>query len=241
MTYEEVEYAPGLGLDLYDVPDSTCTFIYIHGGSWTSRDKSEYTHLGNTFQSRGFRCAIINYTLSPNRISDIIHPIHVQDTVKAIEYLSNHYTHLIGIGHSAGAHILATLHLQWDRFSSAAPALKGAVGVEGIYDIIQCNLDFPSYADWFFTFAFGPDQEAWRLASPQYMDTVGFTMPWLVIHTPEDELVKPNQSTRFHQHLLDLHVPADLLYLHGKHFDIVQKDPNYLSLIDACITFASQS
>eukprot|EP01087_Luapelamoeba_hula_P011302 TRINITY_DN3054_c0_g1_i1.p1 TRINITY_DN3054_c0_g1~~TRINITY_DN3054_c0_g1_i1.p1 ORF type:complete len:172 (-),score=32.62 TRINITY_DN3054_c0_g1_i1:19-534(-) len=109
------------------------------------------------------------------------------------------------MGHSAGGYMGGLLCLDPTLLAkyneTAHTALRGVIGVQGIYDLNQLSVDFPSYKAWFLDFAFGTD--LWRAenASPQNLTTSGPLPPWLFIHSPDDELVNLLQTTRFIDHL----------------------------------------
>ena len=121
--------------------------IYVHGGSWCSGDKSEWS-LRQTrfFIDNGYICVSINYRLSPLYASNstqphIMHPTQICDVANAIAWVESHIieyggdpSRLILIGHSAGAHLVA-LYITNQRYSERAGAkirnVKGACLLDG--------------------------------------------------------------------------------------------------------------
>jgi arylformamidase len=120
---------------------SEALLVFIHGGYWRSRDKSDFSYLAPAFVRRGVTLAIPNYGLCP--------AVGVEDIVKqnllAIAWLW-HYGARYGVnpgrlyvaGHSAGGHLTAMmLAARWDRYMPELPynLVKGALAISGIYDL----------------------------------------------------------------------------------------------------------
>ncbi|MEK9721378.1 MAG: alpha/beta hydrolase [Quisquiliibacterium sp.] len=115
--------------------------VFIHGGFWRSRSKSDYSWLAPAFQARGISVALIDYDLAPAvRIETI-----VLQTLRAIEWLwraaeRHHYdpSRIFVAGHSAGGHLTAMcLSALWPLWDPDLPAdlVKGGVAISGIYDL----------------------------------------------------------------------------------------------------------
>ena len=96
-------------LDLYKSDDPHAKkplLLFVHGGAWSTGDKSTYRFLGHAFASQGFDVAIINYHLAPQHIF----PTSVDDLVLALNFLHAAQNrlgvstnHVLLMGHSAGA------------------------------------------------------------------------------------------------------------------------------------------
>lgn len=183
----DVPYGPHSKLDLYvpeeivlvgDVVDAVLV-VFIHGGAWRAGDKSQHVQLARRWASPGASgsppivVAVPNYRLSPA----VQHPVHTSDVHDALQYLFApgrddkipllHYSQVWIVGHSAGAHICASLVLASSYFPAAntsksvphssdpksdAPAsedpvlsrITGVIGIEGIYDIDLLLAHFPN-------------------------------------------------------------------------------------------------
>jgi kynurenine formamidase len=201
-------------LDLY-IPkgaDSPPLFLYIHGGAWITGDKSLYSKLGRGLAARGIATAIINYRLS-SRANKIRHPSATLDGAAAVYWLQQNakkYGYdsscfVVG-GHSAGAHMTGLLLLDpgyLGSFEVKPSSIAGAIGLEGIYDIPRLVKRWPDYRNDFLEVAFGPDK-GWGRASPQsHVKQRKDKCPWLIIHSPKDELVDIPQSESFVKALKD--------------------------------------
>src|SRR5215475_15946006 len=103
-------------LDIY-IPEgkpSIPVVVSIHGGSLTEGDKSEETHVGQTFASAGIGAVVINYRLTPI----VSHPGHIEDAAEAFAWVKHHIAEYGGdpanvflISHSAGAYLISLLAL----------------------------------------------------------------------------------------------------------------------------------
>lgn len=131
----DVLYGPGprMTFDLFcPKAPSLGTAIFIHGGYWHSRDKSDWSHLMDGLVRAGWAVAVVAYPLAPMaqmpEISDAI--------AAAFSTISNLDDKPIRIfGHSAGGH-LAALMLSEDRLGAAVSSrIERVVAVSGVFDL----------------------------------------------------------------------------------------------------------
>ncbi len=86
-TYVDVSYGPDMRnvLDFWNAPGEGARplLVYIHGGGWTTGDKTEKMPEFGPFLDRGISCAAIQYRLTP------MHPLPapVRDAARAIQFL----------------------------------------------------------------------------------------------------------------------------------------------------------
>ncbi len=117
-------------LDIYVADDSLLerehpVAIYIHGGGWSSGDKSEWsTNAVNAFRDLDYISVSVNYRLS----GEVAFPVNLEDVVSAINWIYNHIQEYGGnphdlnlIGHSSGAHLAALVacnqkYMEWADF-----------------------------------------------------------------------------------------------------------------------------
>lgn len=189
---------PSQVLDLY-VPDKgpTRLLVFVHGGAWQGGSRHEFDAVCRRLQKEGRAVATVDYRLSPA----VRHPAHAEDVAHALAWLRAHAkehniipSEIVAIGHSAGAHILATIATDPKLFALAQPA--GFVGLEGIYDVPQLAKRWPKYPDWFLKKAFGPDPKGWPT-----LGKLATKAPWLLVHSKGDELVDMGQTDAFAAHL----------------------------------------
>jgi len=91
------------------------------------------------------------------------------------------------------------------KFAVKCNIIAGVIGIQGLYDINQFAIDSSQYIGEF-EFTFGRyNSDKWKAVSPQYainnipegLKRIAFMM----IHSPEDNLVASNQSENFATHL----------------------------------------
>lgn len=134
--------SPAEKLDIFPAEGrSEALLVFIHGGYWRSRDKSDFSYLAPAFIRHGVTLALPNYGLCP--------AVGVEDIVKqnllAIAWLW-HYGARYGVkpgrlfvaGHSAGGHLAAMmLAARWNTYMPELPynLVKGGLAISGIYDL----------------------------------------------------------------------------------------------------------
>jgi len=133
---------PGETLDLYPSRkgDGTC-LVFIHGGYWRSRDKSEFAFLAPAWVAAGVSLAVVNYDLCP--------AVTVEEIVRQMlragrwlwlnaERLGMDEDRLYVSGHSAGGHLAAMMMAAvWPALDARLPRnlYKGALAISGLYDL----------------------------------------------------------------------------------------------------------
>ncbi len=133
---------PAERLDIFPAEGrSEALLVFIHGGYWRSRDKSDFSYLAPAFNRRGVTLVLPNYGLCPKvGIEDI-----VKQNLLAIAWLW-HYGARYGVnpgrlyvaGHSAGGHLAAMmLAARWNTYMPELPynLVKGGLAISGIYDL----------------------------------------------------------------------------------------------------------
>lgn len=194
--------------------------FFVHGGAWIGGDKAAHEALGQAFAKRGICAVTLNYPLAPAAP----HPAPVKELEKALREVPTllpapacDRARIYLAGHSAGAHLIG----QWNS-EYRNPAVKGFVGLEGIYDLPKLAARWPTYPDWFLKKAFG-EAKNWARASPARRDPLG-RAPWLLVHSAQDELVDTAQSEAMRDHLKEKKVSAELLTLDaGSHDEVVRR------------------
>ena len=202
---------PAQVLDLF-LPEEgpTGLIVFVHGGAWQGGSRHEYDRVAARLRREGRAVATVDYRLSPG----VRHPAHAEDVARALAWLRAHAaqygfvpSRIVAVGHSAGAHILATIATDPKLLAQASPA--GFVGLEGIYDVPDLARRWPTYPDWFLKKAFGPEA-GWPAASPTRRKLAAQT-PWLLVHSKGDELVDMGQMEAYAAHLKASGVPYDEL------------------------------
>src|SRR5204863_1542540 len=130
-------------LDLYIPKGKTNlpVLFFIHGGAWTSGDRTQYPPLGNRYASEGILTVVPSYRLAPK----FPHPAQIEDTAAAFAWTVRNISarggdtnRIFVAGHSAGAHLVALLALD-EKYLTAhqlSPKLiRGVLGFSGAYNL----------------------------------------------------------------------------------------------------------
>lgn len=218
MVFRDIAYRSGGNgghkLDIYLPPKldaSSPVLIMVHGGAWISGTKAVYEPLARNFAQEGMVAIVPEYRLSP----ETQHPSHADDVRDAIQWTvaqSAKYgfstAKIILMGHSAGAHIAATLAADPKGLPAGVPA--AFIGIAGIYDLPALDKRWPGYDTWFLNVAFGPRGPKWKDASPAQAPAKNRGR-WLLIQGEGDELVDVDQTRAFAAHLKSQKIEAELL------------------------------
>ncbi len=186
--------ADGLALDVYrpthahDAP----VVVFFWGGSWQEGDKSEYYFLGTKLAAQGFVVVIPNYRLYPA----VRYPAFIHDSARAVAWVHAHISdfggnpsHLVLMGHSAGAYNAAMLALNPEYLHAVGLSrhdIAGMIGLGGPYDFLPL-VDPKLQA------IFAPAEP--DLASTQPISWVdGKSPPMLLIESAVDTIVLPKNT-----------------------------------------------
>lgn len=198
-------------LDVYPTtgPESAPVLFFVHGGGWSSGNKSLYEYLGHHFSRNGFCTVIINHRLSP----EVKHPEHASDAAKAFSWVHEHIENYGGdperislMGHSSGAHITALLCSDpsyLNELGRSPNEVKRYVGLSGVYKI-DLMITLSGYHHVF-------NMEDTTRASPAHYVPA---CPCLLAYGEYDYMTMPRQTMAF----------ADQIEAHGDHVEVVLAD-----------------
>jgi acetyl esterase/lipase len=197
--------------DLVDVP----VLLFVHGGSWSSGDKSAYSFVGRTFASQGFATVVINYRLSPA----VQHPAHIEDVARAFAWVYKNIARYGGnpekifiAGHSAGGHLVALLALDEKYLQAHAllpRTIKGAIPLSGVYDVtvIPPGTNYDA--------VFGTDPQVRLDASPMTHISSN-EPPFLVVYAQFEYPTLDAQARQFSERLMLNGNEVQLLEIPGR-------------------------
>lgn len=193
VVYEGQSYGPAARhrLDLY-LPlvrnSETPIAVFFYGGSWKWGSRRRYGFVGHALASRGIATVVADYRLYP----DVRFPAFNHDAALAVRWMmDNRARYDLGersvhvMGHSAGAHIAASLALDPTYLSGVdlnRQALASVIGLSGPYAMYPSEINF--IADIF------PRGEAEAAARPITMARAD-APPMLLLHGQTDRLVPP--------------------------------------------------
>ena len=120
--------------------------MWIHGGYWMSRDKSDFSFMARPLVAAGVTVVMVNYALAPHvTVTEI-----VRQNRDAGNWLWRNASKLgvdrgrlfVG-GHSAGGHLTAMLlTTDWRKFDRQLPLhlFRGGIALSGVYDLEPIRL-----------------------------------------------------------------------------------------------------
>lgn len=144
----DVPYGPGDDerLDVFPAerPDAP-VLLYFHGGYWRSRSKEDVSFLASAFVPSGITFVGVDYSLAPSAPMKQM----VRQVRAAVGWVHNHAgdigvdAHRVHVaGHSAGAHLAATLLAKAWRLEAGLPddVVKSGCLTSGLYDLEPIRL-----------------------------------------------------------------------------------------------------
>jgi acetyl esterase/lipase len=125
-------------LDVY-TPADAGTFrpvvVFWYGGSWQNGSRSSYRFVGAALAESGFVAVLPDYRLYPQ----VKFPEFLDDAARAVLWVQQHAEEFGGnprqivlMGHSAGAHIAASLALDARYLARAGASIEGIVALVGL-------------------------------------------------------------------------------------------------------------
>jgi arylformamidase len=140
----DIAYGDGAGetLDVFPAAQPGApVLVFVHGGYWRSRDKSEFSFIAPALNAAGATVVLPNYALAP---AVSVEHISLQ-MVRALAWTWRNAARFGGdaariavAGHSAGGHLAAMLlSCRWKQVADDLPAnlVTGALSISGLYDL----------------------------------------------------------------------------------------------------------
>lgn len=210
---EDVEYAPGLQLDIYRAVDAPPgprpALLQIHGGSWRGGNRRQQARpLIHRLAERGWVCVAASYPLVP----EAVFPDQLVGLKRAVGWMRTAGTRygidpgfIAVTGGSAGGHLAALVALTANRpeyqpgFEEADTSIQAAVPVYGIYDFLNRNRtrdEWPIIPRGVMRAPKHEAEDSYRRASP--LDQVhSAAPPFFVIHGASDAVVPVAEAHQF--------------------------------------------
>ena len=224
----DVEYAPGLMLDVYRRRDLAEGFhpalLYVHGGSWRGGNRRQQGRpLLHRLAQEGWICVSVSYPLVPAATF----PDQLIALKRALSWLRRDGLdygvdpEFVAVcGGSAGGHLAALLALTAGRleyqpgFEEADTSVQAAIPVYGVYDFLNRNKtrdEWPIIPRYVMKADPHTDSEMFRRASP--LDQVhSAAPPFMVVHGEADSVVPTAEAHQFVDALRTVSSSPCLLY-----------------------------
>jgi acetyl esterase/lipase len=236
---EDIEYAPGLHLDVYRRADATSpgpALLQVHGGSWTGGHRRQQARpLLHRMAAKGWTSVAVSYPLAP----EAQFPEQLIALKRAVCWVRDEGPEhgidpgfIAVTGGSAGGHLAALVALtSGDQryqpgFENADTSVHAAATLYGVYDFLNRHQVRENWWGIFQRLMGAHPEEAeerYREASP--LDRVGADAPpFFVIHGTHDGLVPAAESELFVDALLAVsHRPVLYAEVPGANhgFDVV--------------------
>ncbi|MFN8354700.1 MAG: alpha/beta hydrolase [Spirosomataceae bacterium] len=193
----------------------TPVLIFIHGGSWTSGDKIQYSALMTYFSDRKIAVFNINYRLATATTNK--HPAQIEDVQNLINFIKQKATEyqisstkFTIAGHSAGAHLALLYATKYDQ----AKQIKAAIGLASPTDFVEAGQsslpEFTNTIAFFLGKQYSEAPQVWQDASPYYTVSAQ-SVPIILFHGQKDGTVPFSQSQKLKTKLDQLGVKNQLI------------------------------
>ena len=137
-----LRYGPGplATLDVFKAAqDHAPVHVFLHGGYWRGRDKSDFSYLADALLPHGITTVVMNYDLCPH----VELPAIVDQVAQGLAWVHDHAAEwgadpkrYSASGHSAGAHLIAAVLTRHDQAVSVPMGMpSSAVLISGVYEL----------------------------------------------------------------------------------------------------------
>ena len=218
--HENVQYGMQNGqkllLDLYQPSGSAAhprpAVVLIHGGAWTSFDKSTMRGMGQFLARSGFVAISVDYRLFQGTANHW--PDQLDDVQRSVRWLrSNAFKYDVNpncigaFGHSAGGQLAALLGMEDTRDNSDPALAKYSSRVQAVVDVsgpsdftTNHDPDRDAFLTNFLAADYSKHPEVWREASPVFQVSKS-SAPFLIVHGARDEDVPVAQAQELFEKL----------------------------------------
>jgi len=219
-------------LDIYQPGESTSDLhpavFLIHGGGWTSFDKTGMRDMSMFLARSGFVAVAVDYRLMHG--SENLWPAQLDDVQRAVRWIRAYAVkyrvdpdHIGAFGTSAGGQLAALLGMEDTRDNSDPALAKYSSRVQAVVDVSgpsDFTVDRDPDGDAFLTTFFGGDYmhrpEIWQDASPVFHVSKK-TAPFLIVHGTRDANVPIAQAQELADKLKHARVPVEFLKVDDVH------------------------
>ncbi len=221
-----------LRLDIYEpaahITGSRPAVVLIHGGGWTSFDKSTMRGMGQFLARSGLVAFAVDYRLFDGKENRW--PAQLDDVQRAVRWVrANAAKYRVNperigaFGHSAGAQLAALLGMEDTRDNSDPALARYSSKVQAVVDVsgpTDFTVDHDPEGEAFLTNFLGAGYsqhpEIWHEASPAFHVRKG-DAPFLIVHGTQDQNVPIAQSQELLDKLQSAGVPASFIKVNDVH------------------------
>jgi acetyl esterase/lipase len=190
--------------------------VFWYGGKWTHGTKEQYRFVGAALASSGYVAALPDYRLFPRARF----PEFIDDGALAVKWVREHASEFGGdpqsiflMGHSAGAHLAATLALDeryLEKVGGSSRWIRGWISISAPYELRWLPTAMYSIFR-------GHATTEWRP-----IDLVSsHAPPALLVHGLEDDMIHPQEVVDMAAELRAAAVPVECRIYDVGHFGTV--------------------
>ncbi len=186
--------------------ENAAVVVFFYGGGWRDGSKDNYEFVASALTQSGYTVVIPDYRLYP----DVVFPTFVEDGAEAIAWVVDNIHQYAAadapiflMGHSAGAHIAASLAFDpryLDKEGTSTKVVRGFIGLSGPYDFLPIQR---GYLEEVFPESLRPRSQPVRYVSSAAPST-------LLIHGDDDSTVRISNSRSLRDRLQDCGVNVEL-------------------------------
>ncbi|MDH4987402.1 alpha/beta hydrolase [Aminobacter anthyllidis] len=206
-------------IDLFSASKSGAPLVvYVHGGAWRTLDRLDSAFAAEAFVASGVNFAVLDFASIP----DASLPDMVRQVQRGIGWLSDHAAELgcdamrlLAIGHSSGAHLVASA-LTAETESQIAPGkVRAAMCASGAYDLEGSMLSARG------AYMKLSNEEVHMLSPMRHLKRIGCPLVVAYGEVETDEYCR--QAKALHAGLLEAGKQSELILAQGQnHFEISQ-------------------
>jgi acetyl esterase/lipase len=202
--------------------------VLIHGGAWSSADKSTMRGMATFLARSGFVAVSVDYRLFNG--SDNRWPAQLDDVQRAVRWLRANAVkynidpdHMGAFGHSAGAQLAALLGMEDTRDNSDPALAKYSSRVQAVVDVsgptdflTDHDAEGDAFLESFFGGSYKKQPAVWRDASPA-SHVAKSNAPFLIIHGTKDDSVPITQAQELYEKFQQAGVSVNFIKLDSGH------------------------
>ncbi len=219
-------------LDVYQPEGDASTplpaVVLIHGGGWTSFDKSTMHGMGTFLARSGFVAFSVDYRLLHG--TENLWPAQLDDVQRAVRWIRANAAkyhvdahHIGAFGHSAGAQLAALLGMEDTRDNSDPALAKYSSKVQAVVDVsgpsdftTNRDPDGDAFLAAFLGGTYAQHPKVWEDASPVFHASKN-NSPFLIVHGTQDSNVPMAQARELADKLKQAGVPVTLVTVEDAH------------------------